>query len=721
MTMQNASASEVEVNQRHYKDCIDAIIARLGKTLVVALPLGLGKPVELINALYDRACQDATLSLTILTALSLERPRETHPIRGRLLNPIFDRLYANYTEPSYAAAVSLGNLPANISVREFYFKPGSRLANAGAQQNYISSNYTHAARDVVAQGCNLVMQLVARDSEDSQRLSMSCNPDTSADVLQRLTALGRDFISVAVVHPDLPYMHGDAEVSSTQYDFVLDTNVQQHGLFTMPKLPPVSASDYAIGLHASCLVADGGTLQLGIGAMSDAIVHGLQLRHSRNSEYRALLGQFNIDTRWSNLIAQFGGLETFREGLYGATEMFVEGFWHLFNSGILMREVYDFWALQVLVNDGICHPQAVDADTITAMADLGVRELRGKDFDVLQYHGYFNEQCHYREGYIFAADGESAAANMANPASQRFIAKKCLGSSLRNGKVLHGGFFLGSETFYRGLRELGVNDRGKLAMCGVEKINQLDFNPRLYQAQRRRARFINTGLNVSLQGAVASDTLASGQVVSGVGGQDNVVAMAHHLADGRSILMIRSTRIEDGKTVSNIVENYASCTIPRHLRDIVITEYGIADLRSKSDAEVIQALINISDSRFQQGLLRSAKASGKLAADYQVPAAYSDNTPERISRHVAWARSRDMLPSYPFGCDFSDDELRAAKALKALSGLRWWQVLTLLVSPKRCKESAAGPLSCLGLHTASRTKERLLRRLVLAGMASNSA
>lgn len=719
--MQRREDSDVELIKMGYETCIDDIIARLGKTLVLALPLGLGKPIELINALYARASRDPEISLTILTALTLERPREAHPIKSRLLNPVFDRLYANYTEPSYAKAVREGALPKNIAVREFYFKPGSRLGNAGAQQNYISSNYTHAARDVVAQGCNVVMQLVAQDSEDSQRLSMSCNPDTSAEVVRHLTALGRDFVSVAVVHPDLPYMVGDAEVSAERYDFVLDTDTSEHGLFVMPKLPPVSPSDYAIGLHASCLIADGGTLQLGIGAMSDAIVHGVQLRHSRNEEYKALLSRFNIDARWGDLIAQYGGCDTFTEGLYGATEMFVEGFWQLFNSGILKREVYDFWALQILVNEGICQPKAISVDAIKAMAELGVRELRGKDFAILQYHGYFNEHCHYRDGYIIAADGESASANMANPMSQRLIAEKCLGSSLRNGKVLHGGFFLGSEAFYRGLRELEPEARGKLAMCGVEKINQLDFNPRLYQAQRRRARFINTGLNVSLQGAVASDTLASGQVVSGVGGQYNFVAMAHQLTDGRSILMIRSTRMEKGEVVSNIVENYGSCTIPRHLRDIVITEYGIADLRSKSDEDVIKGLINIADSRFQSDLLITAKASGKLAENYQIPPAFSKNFPERIHADVAWARARNMMPSYPFGCDFSDIELLAAKALKSLASLTPWQSLLLALKPQKLSSVAPQVLASLDLTTTSGLKDWLLKRLILAVIAQESA
>ena len=51
--------------------------------------------------------------------------------------------------------------------------------------------------------------------------------------------------------------------------------------------------------------------------------------------------------------------------------------------------------------------------------------------------------------------------------------------------------------------------------------------------------------------------------------------------------MMRSVRDKEGKTpepTSNVVSNYGHITIPRHLRDIVITEYGIAELRSKTDS-----------------------------------------------------------------------------------------------------------------------------------------
>jgi hypothetical protein len=49
----------------------------------------------------------------------------------------------------------------------------------------------------------------------------------------------------------------------------------------------VSTADYAIGLHASSLVADGGTLQIGIGSLGDAIAQALIVRDRHGDEYRA--------------------------------------------------------------------------------------------------------------------------------------------------------------------------------------------------------------------------------------------------------------------------------------------------------------------------------------------------------------------------------------------------------------------------------------------------
>ena len=99
-------------------------------------------------------------------------------------------------------------------------------------------------------------------------------------------------------------------------------------------------------------------------------------------------------------------------------------------------------------------------------------------------------------------------------------------------------------------------------------------------------------------GAAVSDGLEDGQVVSGVGGQYNFVAMAHAVAGGRSVLMLRSTRTSRGSVSSNILWNYGHTTIPRHLRDIYVTEYGIADLRGKSDEDCILAMLSICPTTF---------------------------------------------------------------------------------------------------------------------------
>src|ERR1700674_2926113 len=111
----------------------------------------------------------------------------------------------------------------------------------------------------------------------------------------------------------------------------------------------------------------------------------------------------------------------------------------------------------------------------------------------------------------------------------------------------------------------------------------------------------------TLLGAVISDGLDDGRVVSGVGGQYNFVSQAFALNDARSIITLKSTHEAGGKTVSNMRWSYGHETIPRHLRDIVVTEYGVADLRGKADQDVVAAMLSISDSRFQPELLRQAK------------------------------------------------------------------------------------------------------------------
>jgi hypothetical protein len=142
--------------------------------------------------------------------------------------------------------------------------------------------------------------------------------------------------------------------------------------------------------------------------------------------------------------------------------------------------------------------------------------------------------------------------------------------------------------------------------------------------------------------------------------------MAHSLPEARSILTLRSTRAQGSSITSNILWNYGNTTIPRHLRDIVVTEYGVADLRGLTDQDVIAALLNIADSRFQDGLTRQAQAAGKLRPDYRIPDVHRNNTPRALEERFMLARARGLFSEFPFGTDFTREEIILAKALKGL-------------------------------------------------------
>jgi acyl-CoA hydrolase len=297
---------------------------------------------------------------------------------------------------------------------------------------------------------------------------------------------------------------------------------------------------------------------------------------------------------------------------------------------------------------------------------------------------------------------------------------------LKGGHVAHACFFLGPRKFYENLRQMSRSDREQICMTGISYVNELFGNEELKRLQRKSARFINTGLIVTLTGAVASDGLEDGRVLSGVGGQYNFVAMAHELDDGRSIIMIRSTKDQDGKTLSNIRWNYGHVTIPRHLRDIVVTEYGIADLRGRGDEEVITALLEIADSRFQEELLKEAKRAGKIKQSYSLPDKARNNRPEKLTKVLASYRKRGLFPLFPFGTDLTDEELTLQKALLVLKRVseehrmrvpRLTELHKILVIP----DEARSYLERMELNRPRSFKERALQKALVYALASINA
>src|SRR5207244_711563 len=72
------------------------------------------------------------------------------------------------------------------------------------------------------------------------------------------------------------------------------------------------------------------------------------------------------------------------------------------------------------------------------------------------------------------------------------------------------------------------------------------------------------------------------------------------------------------------------------------------------------------DSRFQGELIREARDAGKLAKDCEIPPVHRENYPERIVQALKPFRESGLLPSFPFGSDFTDGEQQLIPALQAL-------------------------------------------------------
>jgi acyl-CoA hydrolase len=697
--------------------CVDEVIATLGKEIVLGAPLGLGKPNQLINAFFRRAKDDPSVTLTIYTALSLEKPAAASDLEARFLDPFIAHHFGDYVELDYMRAIRKRELPPNVAVHEFYFRAGSMKNVASAQRSYISTNYTFVARDLLDRGVNVLVQLVAEKDVDGRRmLSLSGNTDVSLDLipmLQRERARGRAILAIAQTHSDLPFMYNRAMVEPGYFDLIVRNPAYDTRLFATPNMP-ISNLDFAVGFHVSTLIKDGGTLQIGIGALGDAIVHGCQLRHRANAAYRAIAAGLGVDERLADAV---GGLGPFEEGLYGCSEMFVNGFMHLLRSGILKRQVVDEPRLQRLLNERRLSTQ-VDDRTLETLIAAGVihAHLTPADVEFLRYWGILKPSVRFEDGWLLA-DGQRIRAALDESENYQQACRHVLGERLAHGILMHGGFFLGPADFYQALRDMTREESEKIAMDSVRRINRLS-DTELQTAQRRHARFVNTGMMVTLGGAVVSDGLEDGQVVSGVGGQYNFVAQAHELADARSIICLRATRGGGRHVGSNIVFNYGHVTIPRHLRDIVVTEYGVADLRARSDEEIIKALLNVADSRFQEQLLAAAKRAGKVDSAYVIPEPYRNNRPERVEGEIARWRADGHFSAFPFGCDFTDQEIALATSLREIKAMMD-EPRTLIRSLIRSfthgvDEAHAAPyLQRIGLDHPHTPKEVILRHLLL--------
>lgn len=125
---------------------------------------------------------------------------------------------------------------------------------------------------------------------------------------------------------------------------------------------------------------------------------------------------------------------------------------------------------------------------------------------------------------------------------------------------------------------------------------------------------INQCLMCDLTGQVCSESVGYRQV-SGIGGQIDFVRGASESEGGKSFLCLSSTSEVNGELVSNIVVGLPEgsvVTTPRKDVMYIVTEYGIANLKNRSIADRVNAMISIAHPDFREGLRKKAIEVGLI-------------------------------------------------------------------------------------------------------------
>jgi acyl-CoA hydrolase len=164
-------------------------------------------------------------------------------------------------------------------------------------------------------------------------------------------------------------------------------------------------------------------------------------------------------------------------------------------------------------------------------------------------------------------------------------------------------FAFGTEELYEWL-----NANHDVAFLPVDVVNNPDVI-----ARNRGIVTINGALAIDIQGQVMADALESRQF-SGIGGHEDFVSGPGLSLEDRSLLCLPSTAAIDGELKSRIVpwfEAGAVITTPRHQIDVVVTEYGIAELQGKTVHQRGEALAAIAHPDFRDELIEAAQRASR--------------------------------------------------------------------------------------------------------------
>ena len=164
-------------------------------------------------------------------------------------------------------------------------------------------------------------------------------------------------------------------------------------------------------------------------------------------------------------------------------------------------------------------------------------------------------------------------------------------------------FAFGTEELYAWL-----DGNSNVAFLPVDVVNDPDVIGR-----NAKAVTVNGALAIDIHGQVVADTIGGVQF-SGVGGHEDFVSGPGLSVEARSLLCMRSTVEIAGERRSRIAPWFDAGTVvttPRHQVDVVITEYGAAELQGRTVHQRGLALARIAHPDFRGGLLEAAERASR--------------------------------------------------------------------------------------------------------------
>lgn len=203
------------------------------------------------------------------------------------------------------------------------------------------------------------------------------------------------------------------------------------------------------------------------------------------------------------------------------------------------------------------------------------------------------------------ADGEGSGYGIHSEMFTTGLMRLCLAGKVTND---HKGEFDGFAvtTFAAGTRELydWLDGNDDVRFLPVDIVNSPENISR-----NRDMITINGAMSVDLAGQVIADTV-EGRQFSGIGGHEDFIAGAGLELSDRALICLPSTATIDGEAVSRITARSgagAIVTTPRHQVDVVITEYGVAELAGRTVRQRARALAAIAHPDFRDGLCEEAE------------------------------------------------------------------------------------------------------------------